>query len=252
MGRTNVLSISNPSIVLVHGALTDASVWNDVALRLLSDGYEVHAPALPMRRLADDARYLAGVIERVEGPVVLVGHSYAGAVISHPAISAVGNVVALVYVAAFQPDAGETAGGLNEKFPGSLLTPDNLLVTPNPLGGDDLALRPDRFAQVYAADVDPARAAVMAAGQRPVEPAVLGEQLPGRPAWRTIPSWALVSTRDRSLPPEILRYMAERARSMTVEVESSHAAPVARPDAVTDLIRTAARAVSSSADTIST
>jgi pimeloyl-ACP methyl ester carboxylesterase len=251
MKRTNVLSTSGPAVVLVHGALTDASVWHEVARRLLSAGHEVLAPALPMRRLADDARYLAGVIERVERPVVLVGHSYAGAVISHPAITATDNVAALVYVAAFQPDTGETAGGLNERFPGSQLTPDNLLVTPNPLGGQDLTLRPDRFAEVYAADVDPGRAAVLAASQRPVEPAVLGEQLPGEPAWRTIPSWALVSTRDHSLPPEVLRHMAERAGSRTVEVESSHAAPVARPDAVTDLILAAVRTVSSSPHTVS-
>ncbi|HEX4223007.1 MAG TPA: alpha/beta hydrolase [Pseudonocardiaceae bacterium] len=242
MKRTNVLSTSGPTIVLVHGALTDASVWHDVALRLLAAGHEVLAPALPMRRLADDAEYLAAVVERVAGPVILVGHSYAGAVISHPAIAATGNVAGLVYVAAFQPDAGETAGELNDRFPGSLLTPDNLLVTPNPLGGDDLVLRPDRFAEVYAADVDPDRAGVMAASQRPVDPAVLGEPLPGEPAWRTLPSWSLVSTRDRSLPPEILRYMAERAGSRIVEVESSHAAPVARPDAVTDLILMAAKA----------
>jgi pimeloyl-ACP methyl ester carboxylesterase len=242
MQRTNVLSTSDLGIVLVHGALTDASVWHDVAARLLADGHRVQAPALPMRRLADDAAYLAGVLERSERPVVLVGHSYAGAVITHPAITATGKVAALVYIAAFQPDAGETAGELNEKFPGTRLTPDNLLVTPNPLGGNDLTLRPDRFAEVYAADLDPARAEVLAVSQRPVEPAVLGEQLPGEPAWRTIPSWALVSTRDRSLPPEILRYMAKRAGSHIVEIESSHAAPLSRPDAVTDLIRTAVKA----------
>lgn len=240
MERTNVLSTFDSDIVLVHGALTDASVWHEVAARLLADGHRVQAPALPMRRLADDAAYLAGVIERSERPVVLVGHSYAGAVISHPAIAATGKVAALVYVAAFQPDAGETAGELNEMFPGSQLTPDNLLVTPNPLGGNDLTLRPDRFAEVYGADLDPARARVLAVSQRPVDPAVLGEQLPGEPAWRAIPSWALVSTRDRSLPPEILRHMAKRAGSHIVEVESSHAVPLAQPDAVAELIRTAA------------
>lgn len=236
MGRTNVLSTSDLDIVLVHGELTDASVWHDVARRLLADGHRVTAPALPLRGLTEDATYLAGMIGRGERPVVLVGHSYAGAVISHPAIATTGRVAALVYVAAFQPDAGETAGELNERFPGTLLTPDNLLVTPNPLGGNDLTLRPDRFAEVYAADLDPALAGVLAVSQRPVEPAALGEQLPGEPAWRTIPSWALVSTRDHSLPPEILRYMAKRAGSHIVEVESSHAVPLSRPDAVTELV----------------
>ena len=235
MGRTNVLSTSDPTIVLVHGALTDASVWHEVIRRLHAEDRTVVAPALPMRSLAGDAAYLAGIVNGIPGPVVLVGHSYAGAVISHPAL-ADRDVAALVYIAAFQPDNGETAGELNEKFPGSLLTPDNLLVTPNALGGDDLILRPERFAEVYAADVDPVHAAVLAVSQRPIEPAALGEPLPGEPTWRSRPSWALVSTKDRSLPPAILRHMAERAGSHIVEVESSHAAPVAHPAAVTDLI----------------
>jgi pimeloyl-ACP methyl ester carboxylesterase len=104
------------------------------------------------------------------------------------------------------------------------------------LGGNDLTLRPDRFAEVYAADVESALAAVMAAGQRPIEPDALGEPLPGEPTWRAIPSWALVSTRDRSLTPQTLRFMAQRAGSSIVEAESSHAVPVAHPDAVADLI----------------
>jgi pimeloyl-ACP methyl ester carboxylesterase len=251
MRRTNVLSTIDPTVVLVHGALTDASVWNAVTRRLHAGRATVLAPALPMRSLAQDAAYLAGIVGNIPGPVVLAGHSYAGAVISHPAIAACGNVTALVYVAAFQPDAGESAGGLNAKFPGSLLTPGNLRIVPNPLGGEDLTLRPERFAEVYAADLDPAHAAVMAASQRPIEPAALGEQLPGEPAWRTLPSWALVSTRDLSLPPAILRFMAGRAGSRTVEVESSHAAPVSQPAAVTDLILEAIRTVSPSTDAVS-
>jgi pimeloyl-ACP methyl ester carboxylesterase len=175
-----------------------------------------------------------------------VGHSYAGAVISHPAVVASGAVRALVYVAAFQPDEGESAGELNEKFPGTLLVPENLAVAANPLGGDDLTLLPERFAEVYAADVEPAQAAVMAASQRPIEPAALGEPVAGLPAWRTLPSWAVVSTRDRSLPPAILRFMAERAGSRIVEVEASHAVPVSRPEAVTEVIIEAALALSPS------
>jgi pimeloyl-ACP methyl ester carboxylesterase len=251
MGRTNVLSTANPVIVLVHGAFTDASVWNAVTRRLHAGHATVLAPALPMRSLARDAAYLAGIIERVSGPVVLVGHSYAGAVISDPAVVARGNVTALVYVAAFQPDAGESAGGLGEKFAGSLLTPDNLQIAPNALGGEDLTLRSERFAEVYAADLDPAHAAVLAVSQRPIEPAALGEQLPGEPAWRALPSWALVATRDLSLPPATQRFMAERAGSRVVEVESSHAAPVAQPAAVTELILEAVRAVSPSTDAVS-
>lgn len=244
MTRTNVLSPSeSPAIVLVHGALTDASVWNAVTRRLQGAGRRVLAPALPMRGLESDAAYLAGFLDRIEGPVVLVAHSYAGAVISHPAIAAAGAVKALVFIAAFQPDEGETAGALNEMFPGSLLTPENLDVVPNPLGGSDLTLRPERFADVYAADVEPGQAAVMAVGQRPIDPAALGEPLPGEATWRTIPSWALVSTRDRSLPSGILRFMASRADSRVVEIDSSHAVPVSHPVAVTEVIVEAANAV---------
>jgi pimeloyl-ACP methyl ester carboxylesterase len=245
MERTNVTS--TPTIVLVHGALTDGSVWREVAQRLQSAGYAILVPSLPMRGLDQDARYLAGVLGQVAGPVVLAGHSYGGSVISHPKIAAAGNVAGLVYVAAFQPDTGETAGELNTKFPGSLLIPDNLVVSANPLGGDDLALRPERFAEVYAGDLAPDLAAVLAVSQRPIEPAALGESFAGEPAWRSIRSWALVSTRDRSLPPEILRFMAERAGSRVVEVESSHAAPLAEPAAVTDLILQAAHSVCPSA-----
>lgn len=251
MSRTNVLSSTPPVVVLVHGALTDASVWNEVTQTLQSTGVTVFAPALPMRNLDQDAAYLAAFVGRITAPVILVGHSYAGMVISHPAIGGSDAVAGLVYVAAFQPDEGEAAGELNERFPGSLLIPDNLAVEPNPLGGHDLTLKPQHFAEVYAADVDPVRCAAMAASQRPIEPAVLGEVLPGEPAWRGLPSWALISTRDLSLPPAILRFMAERAGSHVVEVESSHAAPVSRPAAVTDLILAVVRSAELSTDLIS-
>jgi pimeloyl-ACP methyl ester carboxylesterase len=243
MQRTNVLSRNpEPTIVLVHGALTDASVWSEVMRRLQASGFEAVAPALPMRGLEQDSAYLSAFLDRVPGPVVLVGHSYAGAVISHPAVLGSGIVRALVYVAAFQPDEGESAGELNERFPGTLLVPENLSVVANPLGGDDLTVLPEHFAEVYAADVEPAHAAVMAASQRPIEPAALGEPLPGQPAWRTLPSWAVVSTSDRSLPPAILRFMAERAESQVVEVDASHAVPVSQPDAVAEVIVEAALA----------
>lgn len=242
--RPNVLSVDDVTVVLVHGALTDASAWAGVAARLLDAGHRVLAPALPLRGLESDAVYLDGVLAQVSGPIVLVAHSYAGAVISHPRAVRSADVRALVFVAAFQLDAGEAAGAVNEKFPGTLLTADNLTVTSNPLGGEDLALRPDRFRAVYAADVEPRVAAFMAVSQRPVEPAALGETFDDEPTWRSIPSWALVATADRSLPPAILRYMAERAGSRTVEVDSSHAVPVSRPDAVVDLIRAAAADVS--------
>ena len=229
----------NPTIVLVHGALTDASVWSGVIPRLQAEGYTVLAPALPLRGLASDAAYLAAFLDTVDGPVVLAGHSYGGSVISHPA-TADARVRALVFVAAFQPDAGETAGALNGRFPGSLLGEATTVVRAYP-GGQDLYLKPERFAEVYAADVAPSLAATMAAAQRPIDPAALGESFDGPPTWRATPSWALVSTRDHSLPPAALRFMAGRAGSHAVEVESSHAAPVAQPGAVADLILDAAR-----------
>ncbi len=230
-----------PTIVLVHGALTDASVWGAVTPRLQAEGYAVLAPALPLRGLASDAAYLAAFLATVDGPVVLAGHSYGGSVISHPA-TAEAKVKALVFVAAFQPDAGETAGELNGRFPGSLLGEATTVVRAYP-GGQELYLKPSSFAAVYAGDVAPATAAAMAAAQRPIDPAALGEAFDAPPTWRRTPSWALISTRDRSLPPAALRFMADRAGSRAVEVESSHAAPVSHPDAVAALILDAARGV---------
>lgn len=236
MTRTNVTSLTPPAVVLVHGALTGPAIWTDVAVRLQRSGIEVLAPVLPMRSLNDDATYLASVLERLGRPVLVVGHSYAGAVISHPAITATGAVQGLVFVAAFQPDEGEAAGELNERFPGSLLTPENLDVAENPLGGTDITLKREHFAEVYAGDLSSDAAAAMATSQHPINAAALSEPLAGAPSWRSIPSWAMVATEDRSLPPETLRFMAVRAGSKVVEVESSHAVPASRPQEVADLV----------------
>jgi pimeloyl-ACP methyl ester carboxylesterase len=223
---------TTPTVVLVHGALAGTSVWTEVTRTLQSKGVPVLAPALPMRGLASDVAYLASVLDAVPTPVVLVGHSYAGQVISAQVND---KVKALVYVAAFQPDTGETAGELNARFPGSLLGPDTITVLPCP-GGNDLYLRQDAFREVYAGDVPPDTAAVMAASQRPIDPAAMDEPLSGPAAWRGVPSWALVSTDDNSIPAEALRFMADRAGSHTVEIASSHAVPVSHPDAVSDLV----------------
>lgn len=230
-----------PSIVLVHGALTDASVWDDVIRDLQKRGYPVAAPAMPLRGLATDAAYLAAFLKTVRGPVVLVGHSWAGQVITQAA-EGEGQVKALVYVAAFQPDDGETAGALNGKFPGSKLGPDTTVVLDYP-GGKELYLKPASFGEVYAQDLPDDRIALMAARQRPIDPAALGEPLRGHAAWHTIPSWALVSTRDSSIPTAALRFMAERARSRIREVDSSHAIPVAHPGEVVRTILDAAQTV---------
>jgi pimeloyl-ACP methyl ester carboxylesterase len=227
-----------PTIVLTHGALTDASVWNGVAADLQARGYTTIAPALPLRSLAGDVDYLAAFLDTVAGPVLLAGHSYGGTVISHPRIARAA-LRGLVFAAAFQPDAGESTGELNGRFPGSLLGEATTEVRPCP-GGNDLYLRPADFADVYAADVPPASAATMAAAQRPIDPAALEETFDGEPTWRRVPSWTVVTTSDRSLPPAAQRFMAERAGSTAIEVDASHAVPVSRPDLVAEVIRGAA------------
>ena len=235
----DTMSNTSPTVVLVHGALTDASVWHPVIARLQRGGHRVLAPAMAMRSLAADAAYLHSVLATIPGPIVLAGHSYGGSVISHPAAITPG-VGALVFVAAFQQDAGETAGELNYRFPGSRLTPDTTQLREY-AGGSDLYLRPECFADVYAGDLAADQVAVMAAAQHPLDPAALSETFAGQATWRSLPSWALVSTSDRSIPTEALRFMAARAGSTVVETDASHAVPLANPDATADLIADAAR-----------
>ncbi|MFF0434338.1 alpha/beta fold hydrolase [Streptomyces sp. NPDC004327] len=231
-----------PTIVLVHGAFADASSWSGTIRRLQHAGYPVLAPANPLRGLAADTAYLRGVLASVDGPVVLVGHSYGGAVISGAAAGD-GKVKALVYIAAFTPDKGESAGELAAKFPGSTLG-DTVNPRPYPLPGGgtgtELVIAQDRFHRQFAADVPAADAAVMAATQRPVATAALEEKA-GEPAWKTIPSWALVATADKNIPPAAERWMARRAHSQITEVDASHAVAVSRPAVVTHVILAAAR-----------
>jgi pimeloyl-ACP methyl ester carboxylesterase len=231
----------DPVVVLVHGALTDASVWRHVSTRLQRAGRHVIAPAMPMRSLSGDVAYLRRFLESLSRPVVIAAHSYAGSVISDPA-ALTPAVQALVFVAAFQQDTGETAGELNAEYPGSLLTPENMLFRDYP-DGQEVYLRPEKFGAVYAADVDPAEQAVMAVAQHPFDPTTLSGSFSGTASWRTLPTWSVVSTSDVSIPTAALRAMAERARSTVVEVDSSHAVPVAHPDVVADAIESATRAV---------
>jgi pimeloyl-ACP methyl ester carboxylesterase len=239
------MSVPSPTLVLVHGAFTDASVWHGVVANLQQRGHRVLAPALPMRSLAADAAYLRSVLDTVDGPIVVAGHSYGGSVISDPD-ALTPNVSGLVFVAAFLQDHDETAGELNYRFPGSGLTPDTTVARERP-GGTDLYLRPEHFAPVYAGDVEPATAAVMAAAQHPIDPSALGETFPGPATWTHLPSWALVATADRSVPTAAQRFMAERAGTSVVEIDSSHAVPVAHPVETADLIAAAARAVGAEA-----
>ncbi|MFF7209842.1 alpha/beta fold hydrolase [Streptomyces sp. NPDC008238] len=230
-----------PTVVLVHGAFADSSSWNGVVAHLREAGYPVVAAANPLRSLATDAAYVASVVEGVEGPVVLAGHSYGGAVIS---AAAAGNadVKALVYIAAFIPEKGESALELSNKYPGSTLGPA-LDARSFPLAdggtGTDLSIRAEAFHDQFAADVPHAVTDLMAATQRPVAAAALEEPATAA-AWRTIPSWSLVATADRNIPPAAQRFMSERAGAHTVEVDASHAVSVSRPEAVARLIEQAA------------
>jgi pimeloyl-ACP methyl ester carboxylesterase len=233
---------NHPTIVLVHGALTDASVWNEAARHLQSLGYTTIAPAMPLRGLHSDAEYLSAFLKTLDAPVVLVGHSYGGSVISHPLIGD-HQVKALVFVAAFVLDAGESTGELNGRFPGSKLGDAAITLRDYP-GGTDLYLRPDHFADVYAADLPASVVALMAGAQRPLNVVALGETFDDAPTWRHIPSWTVVATADNSLPAEAQRFMAQRATSTVTEVEASHALPVAKPEEVANVIAEAARASS--------
>jgi pimeloyl-ACP methyl ester carboxylesterase len=227
-----------PTVVLVHGAFADASGWNEVTKRLQADGYPVIAPANPERGLLLDAAYISSVVRTIDGPVVLVGHSYGGAVITNAALTHP-NVKALIYIAAFAPDLGETVGGLVLKNPGSgLTTLDNLVLRPYPVGVDAY-INPRVFHDVFAADLPRETTAMMAASQRPAELTILVTPS-GVPAWRTIPSWYMVASSDKTIPPATERFMAQRMGATTVEIESSHVAMMSHPDAVEDLIVDAA------------
>ncbi|MFE9825203.1 alpha/beta fold hydrolase [Streptomyces sp. NPDC005791] len=237
-------SAPKPTVLLVHGAWADSSSWSPVIDRLQAQGYPVQAIANPLRGLASDAAYVKSRIESIEGPVVLVGHSYGGAVIGEAATEEP-NVKALVYVAAFAPDKGESLGALVAKNPGSHATPDALNPVPfdmgNGVSGVDLSIKPDKYRDVFAAPLSARKAHSLAAVQRPISAAAL-EETATNAAWRGIPSWYLVTRQDHALPPTTQRFMAQRAHAHTTEVNAPHAVMLTRPDTVSGLIRQAATA----------
>lgn len=230
-----------PTVVLVHGGWADASSWNAVVERLQDRGYTVVAPPNPLRGLQNDAAYVSSILATISGPIVLVGHSYGGMVMTNAATGNP-NVKALVYIAAFAPDVGDSIATLQAMNPGSEVGLSTLTLRPYP-GGVDAYITPSVFHRVFCADVPTSTAAVMAATQRPIDVAVVAEPS-GPPAWRTIPSWYLVASDDHAIPPATERFMAKRAGATTVEISASHVAMVSHPDAVTDLILDAARAPS--------
>ncbi|MFI9105509.1 alpha/beta fold hydrolase [Streptomyces fildesensis] len=231
-----------PTTVLIHGAFADASSWQGVVELLQAQGHQILAPALPLRGLASDAAYIRSVLQSITGPIVLVGHSYGGSVITQAA-GGLSHVKALVYIAAFVPDIGESALALTGKFPGSTLPQATSTQTyPLPGGeqGEELVIKQDRFHDQFAAGVPAQTARVMAAGQRPITLSALQEPAQ-EAAWKTIPSWYLVATEDRNIPPAAEQWMAQRAGAHTVSIRAPHAAAVTDPGAVTDLIRRAIR-----------
>ena len=233
-----------PTVVLVHGAFADASSWNGVIARLLARGVRVIAPANPLRGIAADSAYFASVFAQVEGPVVAVGHSYGGAVISNAATEAE-NVVGLVYVAAFVPDNGEMLGTVaatsKDSILGSAQVPRRY-PTADGRSATEFYIDPAKAHDVFAGDLSADQAAIIAATQRPVAEFAFSEPN-GPPAWKRLPSWAVVATADKAAGTDIVRSMAERAGAKIAEVDGSHVIMVSQPDAVTNVILESVAAV---------
>ncbi|MGI5170502.1 alpha/beta fold hydrolase [Spirillospora sp. CA-253888] len=237
---------AKPTVVLVHGAFADASGFNDTIRLLHRAGFPVIAPANPLRDTAGDAAYVSSVIKTIPGPVILVGHSYGGIVITNAARGHA-NVKALVYLGAFAPDQGESALQLATSVPGSELgsaliprpypLPDGT-VPPDGKGPIDGYIDPAKFRAVFAADLPESTTRVMAATQRPGSVGGLSGAS-GAPAWKTIPSWYLIPTQDKVIPPAAQRFMAKRAGSRVREIRSSHVVMISHPAAAAATIAAA-------------
>jgi pimeloyl-ACP methyl ester carboxylesterase len=239
--NTNPQDESRPTVVLVHGAFADASSWNDVIERLQAEGVRVTAPPNPLRGISMDATYIASLLDQIPGPVLAVGHSYGGAVITNAASKAK-NVVGLVYVAAFAPDEGETLADVETNSKDSVLN-SALVPLQYPTGqgaetAPEFAIDPAKIHEVFAADLPAGQTAVMAATQRPISGLAFSEPS-GVPAWKNLPSWAVVPTGDKSVGSDAVRSMAERAQATIIELEGSHVIMMSKPQAVADVILTA-------------
>ncbi len=234
---------TTPTVVLVHGAFADAASFGALVPLLLDAGLEVRVPAVPNRSLTGDAEYIASVVSHLDGPVLLVGHSYGGAVIT--VAGAADNVVGLVYLAGYALEEGESLGELQGRFPDSPLA-EALVYTPFPQPGDepgtDVTVDIEKFPSIFAADVDPALARVLAVSQRPLAGAAFGEAAPVA-AWRTKPAWGVVSSSDHTINPDVERFGYERAGMTTVEIDSSHLVMLAHPQEVAEVIKSAVSAV---------
>src|SRR5689334_23055350 len=248
---TDATPVASPAaapltVVLVHGAFADGSSWTGVIERLQARGIAVIAPANPLRGITADAAYTASRINQIPGPVLLVGHSYGGAVITNAATNA-NNVVGLVYVAAFAPDEGEVLGQVTPTSKDAILGPA-LMPLHYPTGqGNETAVEfmvdPAKVHEVFAGDLPVDAAAVVGATQRPIAQLAFTEPN-GKPAWKTLPSWAVVATGDKAAGTDLTRSMAERAGAKITELDGSHVIMISQPQAVTDVIMTAIKAVS--------
>jgi pimeloyl-ACP methyl ester carboxylesterase len=238
MSQPNIVAPTGPTVALVHGAFADSTGWTGVIELLTAAGVRAQAISNPLRGIASDAAYVASALGQIPGPVLAVGHSYGGAVITNAAARP-GNVIGLVYVAAFAPDEGETLLAIENGSTDSVLN-SALVELQYPTGEDgatatEFAIDAGRFHEVFAADLPPEKAALMAATQRPasafgfVEPS-------GPPAWKTLPCWAVVASGDLAAGSDVVRSMAHRAGMTITEVEGSHVVFISRPRAVADVI----------------
>src|ERR687885_1544785 len=229
------------TIVLVHGAFADSSSWNGVIERLQAAGIQVTAPPNPLRGISHDSAYVASFMRQVPGPVLAVGHSYGGAVISNAA-TGLGNVVGLVFVAAFAPDEGERLGEVEAGSRDSVLgTAQVALRYPTPDGAGtatEFAIDPAKFHDAFAADVPPEQTVVAAATQRPASELAFTEPS-GPPAWKSLPCWAVVATGDKAAGSDVVLAMARRAGAHVTELEGSHVIMISRPDVVAGVIKAA-------------
>jgi pimeloyl-ACP methyl ester carboxylesterase len=231
--------MADPTIVLVHGAFADASSWSRLYAELAGDGLMIKAPPNPLRGVTvADAEYTRCVIEQIGGPVLLVGHSYGGAVITASGVA--DNVVGLVYVAGFAPDEGEDLGTLQSNFPAPAAGP---FIRPSPLpaGGTEFTIDPSGFHEAFCADLPDADAAFMAISQRPLSGVAFGEKAPAA-AWRTRPAWAVLPTADGAIHPDVHRFSYDRMGATVTVVEgASHVVMLSRPAVVADVVRLAVR-----------
>ncbi|WP_327179817.1 alpha/beta hydrolase [Streptomyces sp. NBC_01335] len=237
-------SSDSPTIVLVHGAFADASSFARLIPELTERGLDVVAPAVPNRSLIGDAAYISSVVRSIAGPVILVGHSYGGAVITVAGEEE--NVKGLVYLAGYALAEGESLGELQGRFPDSDLA-SALVYTPFPVEGSDepgtdVSVVPESFPAVFAHDVDPGLAKILAVSQRPLAAQAFAEAAPVA-AWKTKPSWGLVASADHTINPEVERYGYRRAGMSVVEVDSSHLVMLSHPEDVADLIEKAVHSI---------